>query len=96
MAENFGGPVWHASAQDPRGMRGSLELALLALRGVGDASEGEWIEPGSRGTIMHAQRRLSEAEGERVGPLRDLRGSLEEHSRLKALDTLNEEHKGKR
>jgi hypothetical protein len=59
-----GGPVWHASTVSlPEFMpvRDFLRnYALDALRGVGDASQGEWEE--WTGYAFHVRRRLSEAE----------------------------------
>jgi hypothetical protein len=64
-------------------------MAERALRGVGDASLGEWREVG-RGT-MHIRRRLTDAErkaagGQRGGlQVRDIRGTPEESRRLARL-----------
>lgn len=84
----LGGPVWHASA---RGASESLSWALAerALRGVGDASLGEWRETGHRG-IVHLRRRLTDGERSRAGSrgrleVRDIRGTEEEQQRLKRL-----------
>jgi hypothetical protein len=61
-------------------------MAELALRGVGDASLGEWRERG-RSSVVHLRRRLSDAEREAAGGLgvRDVRGTIEERRRLRAL-----------
>jgi hypothetical protein len=67
MDMNLGGPVWHAS------VAGSLIKAVLwqeaerQLAGAGDASLGEWREPGD--VAVHLRRRLSEREQRAVGPL---------------------------
>ena len=48
------------------------------LRGVGDASLGEWVElPARRGTrdFVHVRRRLSKREALIVGDVRDIRGT---------------------
>ena len=46
------------------------QIAYKALRGVGDASRGQWIE---RGGAFHLRRRLNAHEDVCVGGLRDLR-----------------------
>lgn len=80
---NFGGPVWHASGCGWSDIE-SQTIALSALRGVGDASLGEWRERGSRG-IYHVRRRLTDAERVTVGDVRDIRGTPEEAQRMGAL-----------
>lgn len=87
MEMNFGGPVWHASGGGPTEAI-SRELARMALRGVGDASLGEWTEVGRRvggRVIVHIRRRLSRAEEPLVNTLRDIRGTPEERERLTCL-----------
>ena len=66
---------------------GSQIIARQGLRGVGDASLGEWHEQGASG-IYHMRRRLSDAERERwpdVREMRDIRGTAEESKRTAAL-----------
>jgi hypothetical protein len=61
----FGGPVWHASVAGSI-IKAVLEReALRQLEGVGDASLGEWREPGEK--AFHVRRRLSAAEQKRTG-----------------------------
>lgn len=63
MAENFGGPVWHASGRG-RTLRASKQIALDGLRGVGDEALGQWIdEQGAGRGIVHVQRRMTAIEG---------------------------------
>jgi hypothetical protein len=84
VAENFGGPVWHASGKG-RNERESLRLCQLALSGVGDRSLGEWTDREGTGRgIVHVQRRLTEAERQAfaVPQPYDIRGSAEEQRRL--------------
>jgi hypothetical protein len=76
--------VWHASAAP--GSWGPVRLlacALAALRGVGDAERGEWIE--FTGAALHVRRRLSEAEEALVGPAVDVRGTEEAVRRYQTL-----------
>ena len=86
MQMNLGGPVWHAS------VAGSLLKAVLEkeaerqLLGVGDATLGEWREPG--GKAFHIRRRLSEREQRAVGPVMDIRGSDEAGMRAGRLGPL--------
>lgn len=77
--------MWHASGRSIGG-QSSAQIARNALRGVGDATLGEWLESGSRG-IVHVRRRLSLGEQETFGIpfVRDIRGSDEERDRLVAL-----------
>jgi hypothetical protein len=80
---NLGGPVWHASAAPMRGIpvRDVLRnIALAALRGVGDPTLGEWEE--WTGRAFHVRRRLSAAEQRRVGDVVDIRGTPEVEQRL--------------
>lgn len=79
--------MWHASA---RGATESLSWAMAerALRGVGNATAGEWRERGPTG-VCHLRRRLTEAErmiGRRDPlPVRDIRGTEEEQRRFRRL-----------
>lgn len=72
---NFGGPVWHASVSSPdltkRLMR---ELAMSALRGVGD-EQHQWEEEG--GIAFHVRRRLTSEEMTRTGHIKDVRNTPE-------------------
>jgi hypothetical protein len=78
---DLGGPVWHASVAGSL-IKAVLEReALRQLEGVGDASLGEWREPGEK--AFHVRRRLSEREQRPVGPVMDIRGSDE--ARMRAL-----------
>lgn len=82
--EELGGPVWHASVQAPtREM--ALERIEHELRDVGDASLGEWLEDGTRPTLVHLKRRISAPEAEIVGGIRDLRGTPELKRRMREL-----------
>lgn len=79
MQMQLGGPVWHVS------VAGSLLKAVLEreagrqLLGVGDASLGEWREPGRK--AFHIRRRLTEREQRHVGPVEDIRRSDEARMR---------------
>lgn len=81
---NLGGPVWHASAAPLPGLSWPpqvlREAALLAIKGVGDASLGEWDE--WTGRAFHVRRRLSAREQRNVGPVVDVRGTPEAERRL--------------
>ena len=65
--------MWHASAGSLVLTREDLEAhARRMIRGVGDASLGEWVER-ERTTpegiaVVHVRRRLTPAEQARVGP----------------------------
>lgn len=84
MAENFGGPVWHASARG-RSRSESRRICIDGLRGVGDESLGQWEFDGEMSGVVHVQRRLSLAEQEQfsVPEPYDIRGSAEENLRIK-------------
>lgn len=83
MAENFGGPVWHASARG-RNRSESRRICIDGLRGVGDESLGQWEFDGEKSGVVHVQRRLSTAEQERFGVPEpyDIRGTAEESERI--------------
>ena len=71
--------MWHASIA-PAGVvhygRESLRaLAVRALAGVGDATLGEWEE--WHGYAFHLRRRLNAREMTSVGPVVDVRGTLD-------------------
>lgn len=83
MAENFGGPVWHASGKG-RSRRESRSLALSVIEGVGDKTLGQWEEDGVREGIVHVQRRLTAEERAEfsVPEPYDIRGTDEESKRI--------------
>lgn len=87
MEQNYGGPVWHASAAPTRFALGEATLrerALAALLGVGDTLRGEWYEWSGR--VYHVRRRLTEEEERLVGPVVDVRGTPEgarRHGRMR-------------
>jgi hypothetical protein len=86
VAENFGGPVWHASAQG-RSLPESKRICSAGLAGVGDARFGEWAFEGEKLFVWHLLRRLSAAEQEQFAipqPF-DIRGTDEEVRRIKAV-----------
>ena len=57
--------------------------ALAALADVGAAERGEWEE--WTGKAFHVRRRLTEAEDDKVGESRDIRGSGEARMRVESL-----------
>jgi hypothetical protein len=75
--------VWHASAAAINGKRmGDSQLRRIvraALSGVGDRTRGEWEE--IRPKAFHIRRRLSASEDLLVGPVVDVRGTLEAQER---------------
>lgn len=78
MEKGFGGSVWHASVMSQYG--DAEPLALEALRGVGDATLGEWRE---RHNAFHIRRRLSVKEVEASGlAMVDMRNTVEGKMRL--------------
>jgi len=75
--------VWHASIAGPGLSRATRRRwALKALRGVGEPG-AQWEEVGA--VAYHVRRRLRPDEALTVGPVRDLRGTLEGHVRWEAL-----------
>jgi hypothetical protein len=85
VAEDFGGPVWHASAYG-KSLTASKRICADGLRGVGDASLGEWSFEHSSG-VWHLIRRLTPREQEEHGvpdPY-DIRGTDEERRRIAAV-----------
>lgn len=86
MAENFGGPVWHASACG-RNRSESRRICIDGLRGVGDETLGQWEFDGEKPGVVHVQRRLSKDEQERfaVPEPYDIRGTREELERVRAV-----------
>lgn len=75
--------MWHASVAGPGLSRATRRrLALKALRGVGDPG-AQWED--ARDVAYHIRRRLDAAEALEVGPVRDLRGTLEGRARFEAL-----------
>ena len=81
--ENFGGPVWHASGRG-RTLGESKQIARDSLRGVGDATLGQWEGVQGRPDIWHVQRRLTDEEREAfaVPAPFDIRGTDEERRRI--------------
>lgn len=79
MAENYGGPVWHASGCG-RNLKASRRICLDALAGVGDQALGQWEHEGENPGVWHIQRRLSAAEREAfsVPEPYDIRGTDQE------------------
>lgn len=59
--------------------------ARRVLDGVGDATLGEWAEPGITRDAFHLRRRLTPAEAEPIGPVIDVRGTPEQASRYMAV-----------
>jgi len=78
--------VWHASVAPRAGAHYRPEtlqaLARRALDGVGNAALGEWDE--WNGYAWHVRRRLTEAEALVVGPVVDVRGTLDGRRRCAA------------
>lgn len=59
----------------------ALDLAMRALRGVGDETLGQWVEMGD--VAVHVRRRLSLDEAAYYGlRVRDIRGTPEVNVRL--------------
>lgn len=75
--------MWHASVMSRGALGWEQRLALEALKGVGDASLGEWRE---HHKAFHIRRRLSDAEIAASGlAMRDLRNTVEGKMRLHKL-----------
>lgn len=77
--------MWHASIKTFAGdMALARTMAYAALEGRGDASLGEWTEPG---VAFHLRRRLSADEVRLAGNItvRDIRGTAEERKRFALL-----------
>ena len=69
--------MWHASGRGHK-RYDSLVIVRSALRGVGDASLGEWLEDSDTGSgVVHLRRRLSREEQEafNIGEPIDIRGT---------------------
>lgn len=81
---NFGGPVWHCSVRHPSREKAKA-LARAGLDGVGDPVLGEWEEWHKS---FHLRRRLSAEEAKSIGPVVDIRGTIEAWSRFDALPPL--------
>jgi hypothetical protein len=89
MLENYGGPVWHASAAASGGfpIKSVLEAeAERQLANVGDASLGEWRE--WTGRAFHIRRRLAAAEEALTGPMADIRKTPEARERAVPLGAM--------
>jgi hypothetical protein len=86
VAEDFGGPVWHASGLG-RNERESRRIALDGIGFAGEVTLGQWISAGVRQGIIHVQRRLSVEERDEFGVPEpyDIRGTAEEHRRIAAV-----------
>ncbi len=85
--ESYGGvPVWHISVMPlPFQRVPDRELKRIAYRhlaGVGDRS-CEWEEVSQR--CFHLRRRVTPAESEQVGLVRDVRKTPEGRERMQAL-----------
>lgn len=83
----YGGPVWHVSVA-PRATPHAptvdrVAVARAVLDGVGDAHAGEWADP--RPLAYHLRRRLSAAEAAAIGPVVDIRGTIEAATRVQVL-----------
>jgi hypothetical protein len=80
--------VWHASVAGMPGLALSEHTlagqARRALEGVGDPSLGEWEE--WTGFAFHLRRRLNLHEEAAVGPVIDVRGTVEGRRRLGAVE----------
>lgn len=78
--------MWHVSIS-PAGLPLAAAMIRVAahaeLDGVGDPQLGEWEQ--QPGRIFHLRRRLTAAEAERVGPVRDVRGTYEATKRINAV-----------
>lgn len=89
---NLGGPVWHASVAPGSsglivGVRRALEAeARHQLAGLGDPSLGEWTE--WTGQAFHLRRRLNDREQASVGPVVDVRRTVEARRRALRLGGL--------
>jgi hypothetical protein len=67
--------VWHVSVGGNTPDAQHL-MAQRVLLDVGDAEAGEWWETGVT-NVTHLRRRLTAAEAHRVGPIKDVRGTVE-------------------
>ena len=76
--------MWHVSVSGVFGQSWGLleEIARDVLRGVGNASQGEWLERGD--IAIHLRRRLSRAEMRHAGldEVVDVRGADEARVRI--------------
>ncbi len=79
--------MWHASAAPLPGAKHSKEslavIAKWALSGVGNPLR-EWRE--WTGRAYHIRRRLTAEEQERVGQVKDLRGTPEAKERFQSME----------
>lgn len=64
-----------------------LRICRHTLRGVGDATLGEWAEVSHKpdSTVVHLRRRTTDAEAKVIGPLRDIRNTQEARIRIASL-----------
>lgn len=90
MEQNYGGPVWHASACDHSPLALTIDknpvlekAARKALQGVGERSLGEWVEYNTR--FVHVRRRLSVKEQKIIGEVIDIRNTQEAIDRVNAI-----------
>lgn len=75
--------MWHASVGRLGTQDAREELARRVLDGCGDASLGEWVEPGL--LALHVRRRLTQEEAEAVGPVLDIRGTADAEARMRVM-----------
>ena len=74
--------MWHASVSTSgqAHYRALERAARSALRGVGDATAGEWVtrtEDNKGKRFVHLRRRLTGPEARIAGDVRDVRGTAE-------------------
>lgn len=88
MENEYGGPVWHASAAPLEGWNPDKhflrQCCFAALRGVGDAGIGQF-EEFPTGFAYHVKRRLTEEEQAQIGDVIDIRGTTEADERYMAV-----------
>jgi hypothetical protein len=60
---------------------------LRAIKLVGDANAGQWIDY-ENPEFVHVRRRLTEKEQAEIGPVVDIRGTREEATRLEKIDRI--------
>lgn len=74
--------MWHVSVAHQK-LAKRREIAERALYGVGDRRLGQWRE--NRGRAYHIRRRLTDNEAALVGPLLDIRNTIEADGRARAV-----------